>query len=118
MYVCTVRSPRAMCMVCARPRGLQRGGTRWSGEKTDLSPDHRVPPRCRPRGRVQTMHIARGDLTIQTYIHLFSCADVSIRLHTCTVPRFGRTILWSYLGSILISIEPNNERERTSVNAI
>ena len=28
----------------------------WFGEKTDLSPDHRVPPRCRPRGRVQTMH--------------------------------------------------------------
>ena len=45
--------------------------------------------------------------------------DVSIRLHTCTVPRFGRTrIFWSYLGSILISIEPNCERERTSVNAI
>ena len=32
----------------------------------------------------------------------------TIRLHTCTVPRFGRTVFWSYLGSILImnSIEP------------
>ena len=26
--------------------------------------------------------------------------DASIRLHTCTVPRFGRTVFWSYLGSI------------------
>ena len=61
MYVCMhCKGARVqvqwMCMYSARAGGIHAGGTRWSGDKYDLSPDCRVPPRCRPRGRVLTMH--------------------------------------------------------------
>ena len=59
MCICIVRCRGPPCMVSTRPRGLQRGGTRWSGDKWGFSPDHRVPPRCGPRWGVLLVHIGR-----------------------------------------------------------
>ena len=39
-----VTQEQVMCIHCELAAEFQRGGTRWSGDKSDLSPDCRVPP--------------------------------------------------------------------------